>query len=227
MSDSFRQLSLCAAGVSAGKIRLLTDYLSPGGRILDIGCGSGLYGVHLESMGCDVMQIDVADRRDERARHLPFRIMDARHLENNLGEFDDVIAFDVMEHMDDDADLLRQIQRICRHRLFLSVPNAEDTELERLGVTHKHHKDKTHRREYYDKQLIDLLDDQGFTVLSLRPNHNVNLPCFAGLLARKGKLSMLAAKLITWQCKGLLACGVFERHTVCDWYCVAEKTGKT
>lgn len=222
MHDVCSECSLCATGVSEGKLRLLTDYVSPG-RVLDVGCGNGLYGLHLETMGCEVLQMDVVDRRDPGARHIPFRIADAQRLEvDDPGVFDDVIAFDIMEHLEDDAAFLRQVRRRCRRRLILSVPNAEDAGLLRLGVTHKHFRDRTHRRQYGERQLRDLLAAQGFRVVVLCPHYNRNLPHFARLLARERRVSKAAAAFIGWQCKALLACGIFEYRTVGDWYCVAQ-----
>ena len=216
------RLSLCALGVSAGKLRLLDDFIIPG-KVLDIGCGNGLYGVYLESMGCDVLQIDLVDRRDERARHLPFKIMDANDLELADNKFDHVLALDIMEHLNDDGKFLQNIWRVCNNHLFLSVPNADDEQIARLGLTHIHHKDKTHQREYTREQLETILIDNGFKVLSIRPNFATGLPSFALALAKNHKLAKVAARLVVLQCNYLIKIGLFENHTVGDWYCVAEK----
>jgi SAM-dependent methyltransferase len=215
------QLSLSAVGVSPGKLRLLDDFIVPG-KVLDVGCGNGLYGLHLASKGCELLQIDLADRRDERARHLPFRIMDAHCLEFSDNEFDHVIAFDIMEHLDDDTKFLQDIQRICKQRLFISVPNEDDEQIAILGMTHIHHKDKTHRREYKRVNLEKALVENRFNVLCIRPNSAAGLAFFAYALAKKNLLAKAAAKLIVIQCKMFMKVGLFENRTVGDWYCVAE-----
>ncbi|MCK5134021.1 MAG: class I SAM-dependent methyltransferase [Candidatus Sabulitectum sp.] len=203
-------------------MRLLDDFIILG-KVLDIGCGNGLYGVHLESRGCDVLQVDLVDRRDERARHLPFKIMDANDLDFADNKFDHVLAFDIMEHLSDDGKFLQNIWRVCNNHLFLSVPNADDEQIAGFGLTHIHHKDKTHQREYSGEQLDTILVNNGFNVLSIRPNYVNGLSYFARALARNNKLANLAARIIVIQCKTLIKIGLFENRTVGDWYCVAEK----
>lgn len=215
------ELSLCSSDVSSGKLRLLDDYIVPG-KVLDIGCGNGLYGLHLESKGCNMIQIDLIDRRDELAKHLPFLIMNAQYLEFANSHFDNVIAFDIMEHLDDDVKFLQDIRRVCNKRLFLSVPNADDEQIANFGLTHMHHKDKTHRREYTKEQLINLLTTCGFKVLSIRSNFVTGLPGFAHAMAKNNFLAKVAARLVTLQCKVLMKVGLFEIRIVGDWYCVAE-----
>lgn len=216
------QRSLCAANVSAGKLRLLDDCIIPG-KVLDVGCGNGLYGLHLATKGCELLQIDLEDRRDERAKHLPFKIMDAQNLDFPDSKFDHVVAFDIMEHLDDDLKFIHDIRRLCKQRFFLSVPNVDDEQIEKYGVTHIHHKDKTHRREYAREQLRALLVDNSFKVLIMQPNYATGLIGFANALAKNNIYAKVAARLITLQCKALMKVGLFENRTVGDWYCVAEK----
>jgi SAM-dependent methyltransferase len=212
---------MCASEVSGNKLQLMREYLVQG-RVLDLGCGNGLYGLHVESMGCNVLQIDVADRRDPRARHLPFRIMDASHLDLPEQSFDDVLAFDIMEHLDDDAAFLRGVRSVCRRRLLMSVPNAEDDQPAKLFLTHIHHKDKTHRREYTPDSLRTALEGTGFNILTIQPNFNPSLFHFAHALARASLPAKIAARLISLQCLGLECLGLFENRCVGDWFCVAE-----
>ncbi len=215
------ELSLYAQGVASGKLRLMKDF-PVGGNVLDLGCGNGLYGLHVAAMGCEVLQIDLVDRRDAKARHLPFQVMDAQQLDLPDRSFDHVLAFDVMEHLDDDVHFLQEVRRVCRRTLFLSVPNAEDSQLESLALTFIHHKDKTHRREYSREVLVCLLEQNGFRVVSIEPNFNSRLPFFAHALAKNTFWAKVAARLISLQCKVLQKVGLFENRSVGDWYCVAE-----
>ena len=213
--------SLYSKGVAPGKLCLLGRYLAPGAT-LDVGCGNGLYGLHVAALGSEVMQIDIEDRRDDRARHLPFRVMDAQRLEFPDREYANVMAFDIMEHLDDDVLFLKEIRRICRGRVLLSVPNADDEQPNRIALTHVHHTDKTHRREYTKEGLVDLLNRTGFQVLEVRPNLNTALLYFARALAKERLLAKAAAKLISMQCRLFEKVGLFENRCVGDWYCAAE-----
>jgi SAM-dependent methyltransferase len=215
------ELSLYSNGVSFRKLKLLDEY-PVSGKVLDVGCGNGLYGLYLAAKGCDVLQIDVVDRRDTRARCLPFVVMDAQSLTFPDQTFGSVVAFDIMEHLDNDVGFLQEIRRVCFGNLFLSVPNADGEQIEELALTHIHYKDKTHRREYTKESLISLLINNGFNILKISPNFNTGLYRFAHALAKKNFLAKVAAQVISLQCKVLQKCGLFENRTVGDWYCVAE-----
>lgn len=95
--------------------RLLGDRLRrPGLRILDVGCGAGATAVDFSANGwvcaCDrslhalrfVGERGVASRVAADGPQLPFRD----------GSFDVVLAFDVLEHVTDDAGFLRELARV-------------------------------------------------------------------------------------------------------------------
>jgi SAM-dependent methyltransferase len=214
-------LSLYSRGVAGGKLQLMDAYLTPG-NTLDIGCGNGLYGLYAASRGSEVLQIDLEDRRDDRARCLPFRSMDAQRLNFPDKEYANILAFDIMEHLDDDELFLQEVRRVCHNRVLLSVPNADDEQPAKIALTHIHHKDKTHRREYTRDGLSDLLKRAGFQVMEIRPNLNPALPYFARALAKDRFAAKIAAKMIGMQCKLLENFGLFENKTIGDWYCAAE-----
>lgn len=214
-------LSLYSKEINGQKIQLLDEYLVSGST-LDIGCGNGLYGLHASMIGSEVLQVDLEDRRDQRARHLPIRIMDAQELDLQVDGFDNILAFDIMEHLDNDLLFLQIIRKICRKRLILSVPNLDDEQPMMVGLTHMHHLDKTHRKEYTQESLIEVLVNAGFRIVTIRPNMNTALPSFANALAKNVLFARTAARIISFQCKALLSIGLFENRCVADWFCVAE-----
>jgi len=84
------------AQLAAG--RWLIDELPPGGRILDLGCGSGLpTAVQLADAGFEVVGTDESNRMLELARkRVPgatFLQRDLRDLGEDLGTFDAVVSF--------------------------------------------------------------------------------------------------------------------------------------
>lgn len=216
-----KEPSLYSTGVNPQKSRFAERFLVPG-SVLDVGCGNGLYGVELEHRNHTVLQLDLLDRRAADAQHLPFRQMDVQRLDLPDQSFDNVLAYDIMEHLDDDQLFLREVRRVLRSRLLLSVPNLDDAVLRQLHVTYVHHVDKTHRREYSPKQLTDLLISQGFSVLTIEPQVNRLIPYFSYALATHNRLSRYAARIISWQCLLLEKMRLFENSCVADWFCVAE-----
>ncbi len=222
--SSRQELSFVSPDINPRKLDFLHKYLLAG-DVLDVGCGNGLYGLEMVSRGCSVLQVDIANRRSSDASHLPFRQMNAQRLDFPDDSFDYVVAFDIMEHLDDDVLFLQEVQRICHGRLILSVPNADDESIHRLFLTHAHHTDKTHRREYTRQGLEDLLTQQGFRIISIEPQLNTMLPYFAYALAIDGIASKLAARFISLQCRVFEHIGIFENHCVADWFCAAETQG--
>jgi 2-polyprenyl-3-methyl-5-hydroxy-6-metoxy-1,4-benzoquinol methylase len=195
-----QELSCFSSGVNPSKLKLLDEYLLPG-SCLDIGCGNGLYGRKILERCSELLQIDVVDRRSPEAKQYPFRIMYARNLDLPAQSYDNVIAFDILEHLDDDINFLQQVRRLCRKggRLIISVPNEDDKQPRMMGLTHMHHVDKTHRREYADESLRALLESNGFKVLEIRPQFNRGILNAGRALAKRNLISKLGPKTLYWQ----------------------------
>jgi hypothetical protein len=138
--------------------------------------------------------------------------------------FENVVALDILEHMPDEDRFLSAVAAVCTRRLIVSVPNADDSQPAMMGLTHFHHTDKTHRREYSPQSLEAALARHGFRVLETRPQYNTLWAFNAPMaLARNNRLSWLAAKSIWAQCRLYEAVGLFENRCVGDWLCAAER----
>jgi 2-polyprenyl-3-methyl-5-hydroxy-6-metoxy-1,4-benzoquinol methylase len=100
--------------------------------VLDVGCGSGRYALALAGAGASrVVGVDVAAsmidlaRRQAEAAGLAARceFQTAPFLEFNTAErFDVVIATGYMDYLEDPLPHLRAMVKMCRGRLFISVP---------------------------------------------------------------------------------------------------------
>ncbi len=138
---------------------VILDRAVVGPRVLDIGCGYGWYCDLLLEKGLEATGLD---RNLHPRRPGVFVQGSASELPFADGTFDTVVAFDVMEHIDDHDRFLEEVRRVCRSRLILSVPNEDDRRLTEWGLTYKHHRDKTHRRQYEREELESLLRGHGF-----------------------------------------------------------------
>jgi SAM-dependent methyltransferase len=111
-------------------LRLLDRYLPPADRgerrLLDVGCGSGAMLAHLERYGSPTgIESDEETVRQSRLRGTDaVQLGNAPPLPFEPDTFDVVTALDVLEHVDDDVELLREIRRTLRPGglLLLSVP---------------------------------------------------------------------------------------------------------
>lgn len=196
-------------------------FLVPG-NCLDIGCGNGRYGEPILRKVRSILQIDLVDRRSEEALHYPFQAMDAMNLDLDAKSFDNVVAFDVMEHLEDDRVFLQSIRKVCRKRLILSVPNSDDAQPRRIGLTHMHHTDKTHKREYSRTSLAEVLERNGFSVLEIQAHTNRGLLNASWALAKGSVLSRIAAKSIYLQNVIYERLELFENSCISDWFCAAD-----
>jgi ubiquinone/menaquinone biosynthesis C-methylase UbiE len=110
----------------------IIDRLSPGARVLDIGCGTGVptAGMLTES-GLDVVGIDISAAMLQLARrNVPtarFVTMDVLELDSSLGDFDVVVAFFsmLMLRRADIPRVLRRIRGILRPGGFFALSMVE------------------------------------------------------------------------------------------------------
>lgn len=136
-------------------------------RFFEIGCGTGfvLHGVRkaapgVELWGSDIFYeaIAVARRRLPDARLMQ---VDARRIPFER-EFDVIGAFDVLEHIEEDEDALREMQRAVRPGggVLITVPQHQFL----WSVVDEY---SFHKRRYSRRELFDKLCRAGFRVLRM------------------------------------------------------------
>jgi len=97
-----------------------------GPRVLDLGCGLGGYSKVLAEHGFDVVALDVVAEYVARARSLGVaaELYDGKRLPLDDDSVDTVFLFEVIEHLEDPAELLREARRVARRNVLLSTPNS-------------------------------------------------------------------------------------------------------
>lgn len=151
-----------------------------GGRVLDLGCGTGAHAVLASRTGArivvgldtDQAALKIADARG--ARHCFFAVWDATHPvpSDYDGKFGLVLCLDVLEHVEDRAALLGVARGALATDgvLALTAPNRETTWRRRLraaGLDARY--DADHRIEYVWDELEGELKDSGFRVVERLP----------------------------------------------------------
>lgn len=177
----YRAISLAAIRYEGGlhpKHRLtgyhdfFVERVRRGERVLDVGCGVGALAADLARVkdalvtGVDLDRRAVTEaRRVRRDPRLTFLEADARSLP--AGGFDVVILSNVLEHLDDRVEFLREVvARVAPQRLLVRVPLFErDWRVplkQELGVDFR--LDPTHRLEYSLERLEAEVAEAGLLV---------------------------------------------------------------
>ena len=158
----------------AARRTFLLAGVSPGERVLDLGCGEGRFAAELSRAGADVTAADVAEEPLRRAR-AAVPGLDARLLPLQGAwplddvAFDVVWAGEVIEHVADTAAWLSEVRRVLRPggNLLLSTPGHPFALRARLAVSGRafaRHFDPVgdHLRFYTRASLTDALETFGF-----------------------------------------------------------------
>lgn len=147
-------------------------------RLLDFGCGTGTMAQHLARYGA-VEAID-ADR-DAVAFCRQRGLARVTHLSGSRVPFDDehfdvVTAFDVLEHIEDDAATLKELRRVLRPSgtLLCAVPALPFLWGPQDEISH-------HFRRYVRGDLRRRLQDAGFRVLRASYFNTIFFPAIAAI----------------------------------------------
>ncbi|MFI1015117.1 methyltransferase domain-containing protein [Streptomyces sp. NPDC020965] len=120
----------------ANSAAYLVGELTPGARILDIGCGPGTITADLAALVPDgrVTGVDrapdIVDRARAHARerglgNTDFAVADANALHFPDDSFDVVHAHQVLQHLGDPVHALREMRRVCRPGGVVAVRDAD------------------------------------------------------------------------------------------------------
>lgn len=129
--------------------------------ILDAGCGTGYLTKELECFG-KVTGVDSHPEAIEFCKERGLKNLYVSRVEDLLfdrGSFDLITAFDLLEHLPDDIQGLKELYRVCRSNggLFLTVPAYK-------FLWSKHDIALHHYRRYTRRELTEKLEQVGFRV---------------------------------------------------------------
>jgi SAM-dependent methyltransferase len=146
------------------RVELLQTYVI-GETVLDAGCGGGAFVDYFTARGCRAtgvekhgMFLQVARQRGFRGRFIQADL--TKPLPFADGCFDTTICLDVLEHVTDDVAAIRELARVTRRRLVVTVPQ-EDRWMFRYRLIFYPYRDPTHLRYYTPASLQALADSVG------------------------------------------------------------------
>jgi SAM-dependent methyltransferase len=196
--------------------------LTAGDRVLDMGCGAGRHAFEMYRRGGVVVAFDMdaqeladvqrvfSQMRD--AHEVPTGAIatiqqgDAMALPFDDGEFDRVVAAEVLEHIPDDVDAIRELVRVLRPggTLAVSVPRWFPEVINWRLSDEYHEVEGGHVRIYTDTELIGKLRAAGLAYEGRSYAHGLHSPywwikCAVGVKKDDHLLARTYHRMLVWE----------------------------
>jgi len=161
------------------------DNINPGDMVLDVGCGKGEAAFDLAKKASEVVAIDLSEKNIKFAQkrysapNIKYIIGDAtKNLPNE--RFDAIILSNVLEHIENRTELLRDLKKITP-KILIRVPmiNRDWITLykKELGIAWK--LDKSHFTEYTIESFQEEIQKAGLKI----ENYSVQFGEIWGIIA--------------------------------------------
>ncbi len=141
---------------------VMAGELVSGKRVLDAACGEGYGSAHLARTAKTVIGVDLSNEvishASERyqADNLDFQLADVCNLPFEDGQFECIVSFETLEHLEDQSGLLQEFRRVLEPGGFLIISSPD-----KAVYTDRHqNKNEFHVRELYRDELESLLAEQ-------------------------------------------------------------------
>lgn len=141
-----------------------------GDSVLDVGCNDGELVNYLKSVRKEVVGIDTDEKLIAEAKRkyptIEFKKADAESLPYEDNSFDTCVAWNILEHVEDDKKGFRELLRVARKNVILTVPREDEISIP-SSVTYRHYVDPTHKQYYSEKNLKELIAGEGERIIHL------------------------------------------------------------
>lgn len=151
--------------------------------ILDIGCGIGCWMEDLSSLIREVHGVDISEEAvkqgEKNLRHLKnvyFHVTDGMHLSMfKRGKFDLVYSIACFQHIPRKAaaSYAHEAYRVLKPHSYFIIQTRSPTRVEDIGCI-----ERETTLGYSRRQLENLIEDSGLTLVSIKTQENHNLPWF-------------------------------------------------
>ena len=192
-------------------------------QVLDVGCGTGRHswGTY-NRVNCSICALDLAEENLVRTRHTLGLIDeqekrdgkwlairgDAMSLPFKDASFDRVVCSEVLEHVDDDKQGVKELVRVLKAdgMLAVSVPAyLPETIYWKISKDY-HNYPGCHVRIYKARELTSLLQQNNLRICAVRRKHALHSPywllrCLFGINNEKALVPSFYHKFLVWDLK--------------------------
>jgi ubiquinone/menaquinone biosynthesis C-methylase UbiE len=151
------------------RMEAVIRHATHGKLILDLGAGRGAYIKTLNNMGYKAVGLDIVSYSDWRTTtNKSFVVGTGTKLPFSDNAFDMTISFEVLEHIEDPVQVLKEITRCTKERFIFSVPNCDiNNKLRKYDLAMAHWTDPTHCNFFTKDSLAAFLSDNGFKIIDI------------------------------------------------------------
>lgn len=150
------------------------DSISPKGRVLDAGCGGGLFSSKLQEEGFEVIGLDISKElikiAEKKYPKVTFLLGDLRKLPFIDGYFSGIFAHASLVHLETESDvikILNEFHRVLKSNGVLHMNVKKQIgENETEQVIEKKSQEVRFFRFYKEDELLQLLSKSGFKIIS-------------------------------------------------------------
>jgi ubiquinone/menaquinone biosynthesis C-methylase UbiE len=151
---------------SVSRSKLARIRQDAGESVLDVGCGPGLYLEALAGLGFKVTGVDASSVFVNQAAKTGAHVetIDLQREKLTLFEdaaFETVLMLDILEHVSNDVELLKDGFRVCKKNVIITVPARMSEAFDNSQLVFGSCVDPTHLRYYSMEDLRRLFDRAG------------------------------------------------------------------
>jgi SAM-dependent methyltransferase len=144
------------------------------GKVLDLGCALGHFGEAAKRLKWDVYVTDVSEYAVHEARKsfsLNAFVSPSHKLPVKNKKFDLISMYEVIEHISDPKDLMKQVHNAITPDglLHLTTPNVSSWSAKLMGKSWYHFKPNEHLLYFSPETLRLYLENCGFDVIKIKP----------------------------------------------------------
>jgi len=184
---------------------VITERVSEPAKVLDVGSAAGFFLSTMKEIGWECHGVELSETMVERSKemyglqHVFAGTLDDAPYEP--GTFDVITFWDVIEHLEDPAQILARASELLKDDGFLVIEtqNVESRFAKVMGKNWQHYKHAEHLYHFSPKTVAMLLERAGFTIEENTPRRGGKKVSFDFLVERVGKihpaLSVLASPL--------------------------------